>query len=226
LPACFTAWTTGVSNPVRSPSFRPSPSGPFWSDAFATGGPPGITAFHRYPRSTSDLSRPQGRQYPLHAERLSRPISQGTYRPGYERFRPNKRDHHLGCWYYRGGWHQTYPALIPGAPYTPEKPPYKVQRHLGSPRHAFAHCGVFAPAAPRRAWGLVSVPISRLRLPSPVPVVGLVVRHTTNYLIGRRPILERRSFKRESIPASLAHPGLSSVSRGYPRLEGRLTTCY
>ena len=104
-----------VSNPVRAPSLRPSPSGPFSSDAFATGGPPRIRAFHRYPRSTSDVSRPQDQQYPLQAERLGRPISQGTCWSGYERFRPNNRDHHLGCWYYRGGWHQTYPALIPEA---------------------------------------------------------------------------------------------------------------
>ena len=102
----------------------------------------------------------------------------------------------------------------------------KDQRHLGSPRHACAHCGVFAPAAPRRAWGLVSVPISGLRLPSPVPVVGLVVRHTTNSLIGCSPILGRRSFEREGIPASLAYRGLFSVSRGCPRPKGRLTTCY
>jgi hypothetical protein len=162
----------------------------------------------------------------LQAERLSRPISQGTHRPGYERFRPNNRDHHLGCWCYRGGWHQTYPALIPGAFYTPEKPPIEDQRHLGFPRHAFAHCGVFAPAAPRRAWGLVSVPISGLRLPSPVPVVGLVGRYPTNYLIGRRPILGRFRFQRGGLPAPLAYRVLSSVSRGYPRPEGRLTTCY
>ena len=32
---------------------------------------------------------------------------------GYERFRLNKIDHHLGCRYYRGGWHPSYPALIP-----------------------------------------------------------------------------------------------------------------
>ncbi len=102
----------------------------------------------------------------------------------------------------------------------------KDQRHLGFPRHACAHCGVFAPAAPRRAWGLVSVPISGLRLPSPVPVVGLVVRHTTNSLIGRSPILGRRSFERGGIPASLTYRGLSPVSRRCPRPKGRLTTCY
>jgi len=60
------------------------------------------------------------------------------------------------------------------------------------PHHAFAHCGGFALAAPRRAWTLVSVSISGLLLSQPVPVIGLVVRYTTNYLIGRSPILGRR----------------------------------
>lgn len=102
----------------------------------------------------------------------------------------------------------------------------KDQRHLGFPRHACAHCGVFAPAAPRRTWGLVSVPISGLRLPSPVPVVGLVVRYTTNSLISRSSVLRRQSFQRGGIPASLTYGGLSSVSRGCPPPQGRLTAYY
>ena len=42
--------------------------------------------------------------------------------PGYERFRPNKTDYHLCRWYYRGGWHQTYPALILRSIYNRKKP--------------------------------------------------------------------------------------------------------
>ena len=113
-----------------------------------------------------------------------------TCQTGYGRFRPNKSDHHSSCRCYRGGWHRSYPALIPGAFYTPEKPLPK-QGHLGSPRHAFAHCGVFAPAAPRRAWTHVSESISRLLLSQPVPILSLVGRYPTNYLIGRRLILGR-----------------------------------
>ncbi len=41
---------------------------------------------------------------------------------GYGRFRPNKSGYHLSCRYYRGGWHRSYPALIPNASYTSEKP--------------------------------------------------------------------------------------------------------
>ena len=55
---------TRVSNPVRSPGFRPSPSGAFQPSAFATGGPPGIYAFYRSPRNTLGPSRSLAPQYP------------------------------------------------------------------------------------------------------------------------------------------------------------------
>jgi hypothetical protein len=35
------------------------------------------------------------------------------YQTGYGRFRPNKSDDHSSCRYYRGGWHRSFPALIP-----------------------------------------------------------------------------------------------------------------
>ena len=59
-----------------------------------------------------------------------RSISPRTCKPGYERFKPNNRGHHLGRGYYRGGWHpfgsqtalsnkakpsNSYPPLIPRA---------------------------------------------------------------------------------------------------------------
>ena len=53
-----------ISNPVRSPGFRPSPSDIFQPSAFATGGPYGITGFHPYPISTLGLSDSQALQYP------------------------------------------------------------------------------------------------------------------------------------------------------------------
>src|SRR5438270_9136823 len=43
----FRARTTGVSNSVRSPSFRASASGVAQQTAFATGVPPALYAFHR-----------------------------------------------------------------------------------------------------------------------------------------------------------------------------------
>ena len=52
--------------------------------------------------------------------------------------------------------------------------------HSDWPAHAFAHWPVFAPAAPHRAWPVVSVAISGLPLSWPVPIVALVVHDTAN----------------------------------------------
>ena len=52
----FTARTTGVSNPVRSPGFRASASVSVQEAAFATGVPPNIYAFHRYTGNSTSLS--------------------------------------------------------------------------------------------------------------------------------------------------------------------------
>ena len=105
-------------------------------------------------------------------------------------------------------------------------------RHSPSPRHGFPHCGGFAPGAPRRASALVSVPIWGLPLSRPLPVFGLAGHYPANYLIGRRPILgrvrgvPRTPFGGGGVPPPAPYRGLSPVSRGYPRPEGRLPTCY
>ena len=49
----FTAWTTRVSNPVRSPRLRASTSVVVQQAAFATGVLPDIYAFHRYTRNSA-----------------------------------------------------------------------------------------------------------------------------------------------------------------------------
>ncbi len=108
----FTARTTRVSNPICSPSFRPSPSDPFWSGVFTTGSLPRIITFYRSPRHTPDSSRSQVIQCLLHADRLSLTISQEIYITGYGRFRPNKNGCHSWRWGYRGCWHQSCPPLI------------------------------------------------------------------------------------------------------------------
>ena len=61
----FTAWTTRVSNPVRSPRFRASASVTVQQAAFATGVPPDICAFHRYTRNSACPSGTRVRQYPV-----------------------------------------------------------------------------------------------------------------------------------------------------------------
>ncbi len=67
--------------------------------------------------------------------------------------------------------------------------------HLEFPYHTFVHCKGFVTAAPRRAGGLVSVPLSGPRLPSPVQIIALVGRYPTNWLICRRPILGPNDLK-------------------------------
>ncbi len=59
----FRARTTGVSNPVRSPSFRASASVAGQQVAFATGVPPDIYAFHRYTWSSTCPYRTLAVQY-------------------------------------------------------------------------------------------------------------------------------------------------------------------
>ncbi len=60
--------------------------------------------------------------------------------------------------------------------------------HAASLRQAFAHCGIFVTAASRRSLGSVSVPMRRINLSVPVPVVALVSRYLTNKLIGHGPL--------------------------------------
>ena len=60
--------------------------------------------------------------------------------------------------------------------------------HAASLRQAFAHCGRFVTAAPRGGLGSVSVPMCRIGLSAPVPVVALVGRYPTNKLMGHGPL--------------------------------------
>ena len=55
----FTARTTGVSNPVRYPSFRTSASEEAQYAAYATGVPDDINAFHRSTISSAYPCFPQ-----------------------------------------------------------------------------------------------------------------------------------------------------------------------
>ena len=123
--------------------------------------------------------------------------------------------------YYRGCWHVVSRDLF--LRYRPVSSPRKAVYnpkaffpHAASLHQAFAHCARFLTAAARRRRDRVSVPVWGATLSRPLPVVGLVGHYPTNYLIGRRPIPERRSFSPEG-----AYAGLSVVSNGYPPLWGR-----
>ena len=75
---------------------------------------------------------------------------------------------------------------------------------------ACAHCPIFPTAASRRSLGRVSVPVWLVVLSDQLPIVGLVGRYPTNYLIGRRPLPRRLSALSLS-----SHAVLAPVSQGY-----------
>ena len=58
--------------------------------------------------------------------------------------------------------------------------------HAASLRQGFPHCGRFLAAASRRSRDRVSVPLWLTILSDQLPVFGLVVRYTANYLMGHR----------------------------------------
>ena len=82
---------------------------------------------------------------------------------------------------------EPFAWLIPTVVYTPRG----FVPHAASLRHAFAHCGIFVAAALRGGPDSVSVPMCRIDLSIPVPVIALVSHYLANKLIGERPLLRR-----------------------------------
>ena len=126
--------------------------------------------------------------------RLSREISQGTYPAAYTPFTPSKSGQRSPPTYYRGCWHVVSRGLFPG--YRPFSSPGKgvydpkaFVPHAASLGQACARCPRFPAAASRRSGGRVSVPLWLVVLSDQLPVIGLVGRYPTNYLIRREPIL-------------------------------------
>ena len=103
--------------------------------------------------------------------------------------------------------------------------PKAVIPHAALLDQAFAHCPIFPTAASRRSLGRVSVPVWPVTLSGRLPVVALVGHHPTNKLIGRELILHRKTFHHPPC-GRRSYPVLATVSSGYPRVKGRLLTCY
>ncbi len=66
--------------------------------------------------------------------------------------------------------------------------------HAASLRQGSPHCARFLIAASRRSLGRVAVPVWLTILSDQLPVLGLVGIYPTNYLIGREPFSNCRSF--------------------------------
>ena len=103
--------------------------------------------------------------------------------------------------------------------------PKAVIPHAASLHQASAHCAIFPTAASRRSLGRVSVPVWPVALSGRLPVVALVGHHPTNKLIGREPIPDRKTFHNKPCDP-LSYSVLAPVSEGYPKVQGRLLTCY
>ncbi len=139
--------------------------------------------------------------------RLSRGLSRDAYHSAYTLFKPSDSEQRLPPPYYRGCWHGVSRGFLWGWSELPNPRQQFTTRsafilHAASLRQAFAHCGIFVAAATRRCPGSVSVPMCRVMLSHPVPVVALVGHYPTNKLIGHGPIPDRRSLARRTMRSS------------------------
>ena len=112
-----------------------------------SGGPPGITGFNPYPRSTVALSRSQARQYSWQALQFAAGFHQELTEPATDALGPiiTTTTWGAGITAYRGstlviigtnrgGWHLSYPPLIPPPFFRGEKP----LQSKGTPGSLFA----------------------------------------------------------------------------------------
>src|SRR3954453_10824692 len=104
--------------------------------------------------------------------------------------------------------------------------PKAVIPHAALLDQASAHCPIFPTAASRRSLGRVSVPVWPVTLSGRLPVKALVGHYPTNKLIGREHIPHRKKPFHHTPCRTQSHPVLATLAGSYPRVEGRLLTCY
>ena len=66
--------------------------------------------------------------------------------------------------------------------------------HAASLHQSSLHCAIFPTAASRRSLDRVSVPVWPFTLSGRLPIVTMVSRYLTIWLMGREPISYRRSI--------------------------------
>ncbi len=129
--------------------------------------------------------------------------------------------------FYRGCWHVVSRDLL--SRYRPSSSrakavydPKAFILHAALLRQAFAHCAISLTAASRRSLGRVSVPVWGATLSGPRPVVGLVSRYLTNYLMGRSSLPRPRKFlRRLLVPPNVC--GISSAFALLSPAEGQVS---
>ena len=103
--------------------------------------------------------------------------------------------------------------------------------HAALLRQGFPHCAKFLTAASRRSLDRVSVPVWLIILSDQLTIVALVGHYPTNKLMVREPLPERQLSWRGHLSSKRPqpkgqYPVLATLSRSYPRIEGRLPTRY
>ena len=99
--------------------------------------------------------------------------------------------------------------------------PKAVIPHAALLHQASAHCAIFPTAASRRSLGRISVPMWPVTLSGRLPVEALVSHYLTNKLIGREPILDRRSFPTSQMPVRFIS-GISSCFQLLSQSPGQI----
>ena len=87
--------------------------------------------------------------------------------------------------------------------------------HAALLHQAFAHCAIFLTAASRRSLVRVSVPVWRIILSNPLPVIALVSSYLTNKLMGYSLISKRKDVSR----LNLSLEGVSSINHRFQWLS-------
>ena len=167
---------------------------------------------------------------------MSHDFSHPTCVTAYAPFTPSESGQRSPPTYHRGCWHVVsrgflvryrHRVMHPASFLTTEVyNPKAFIPHAASLDQAFAHCPIFPTAASRRSPGRISVPVCLVALSRQIPVEALVGHYPANKLIGREPLSERRNICRPGDAPLPGHRVLALVSQRYPRLRGRLLTCY
>ena len=150
-------------------------------------------------------------------------LSLQTYTAAYTPFTPNHSGQRSPPTYYRGCWHVVSRGFLLGyhpsfSPRTEVYNPKTFFPHAALLGQAFAHCPIFPTAASRRSLDRISVPMWPITLSGRLPIVDLVSRYLTNYLMGREPTLHR-------IAPFTSKPCSSVVLCGISTPFGALSPC-
>ena len=133
--------------------------------------------------------------------------------------------------YYRGCWHVVSRGFLVwyrhSSSHTTEVyNPKTFILHAALLGQSCLHCPIFPTAASRRSLDRFSVPMWPITLSGRLPIVDLVGRYLTNYLMGRELIYVRSSLWHSNHAIRMRHAVLASVSGRYPPHIGRLLTRY